>query len=72
MYELNLNNHKSFCRTAKAKMKEDNISIVKLSKMTGYSIQTLNRFFQGRKSRFVAASIADALEINKEGGKSNE
>lgn len=71
MYELNLNNHKSFCKIAKQKMKEEDISIVRLAQMTGYSIQTLNRFFQGRKSRFIAASIADALEISEkgEGGK---
>ena len=67
MYELNLNNHKIFCMTAKEKMKQRDISIVKLSQMTGYSIQTLNRFFQGRKSRFVAASIADVLEISEKG-----
>lgn len=67
MYELNLNNHKAFCKVTKEKMKEKNISIVKLSQMTGYSIQTLNRFFQGRKSRFVAAAIADALEISEKG-----
>lgn len=50
-------------------MKEKDISIIRLSQMTGYSIQTLNRFFQGRKSRFIAASIADALELNEEGEK---
>ena len=67
MYELTPTNHKAFCEEAKEIMQENDIDIEVLSWITGYSETTLQRFFSGRKSRFVAAAIADALEIQKEG-----
>ena len=63
MYELNLINYKEFCEEAKEIMNENDIDLEVLSWLTGYSVTTLERFFSGRKSRFVAAAIADALEI---------
>ena len=63
MYELSPKNHKEFCEEAKEIMEENEIDLELLSWITGYSVNTLQRFFEGRRSRFVAASIADALEI---------
>ena len=63
MYELNPSNHKDFCDEAKEIMNENDIDLEVLSWITGYSVKTLERFFSGRKSRFVAAAIADALEM---------
>lgn len=63
MYELSPKNHKEFCEEAKEIMKENDIDVEVLSWITGYSVTTLERFFSGRRSRFIAAAIADALEI---------
>lgn len=64
MYELSPSSHEAFCEEAKEVMQESEIDVETLSWLTGYSVKTLQRFFEGRKSRFVAAAISDALNIN--------
>lgn len=67
MYELNLTQEKfdEFIKEVRYLMIRRNISTKKLSEMTGYTTSTLYGFMSGRNSRFVAASISKALEMEK-------
>ena len=67
MYELNLTQEKfdEFIKEVRYLMIRRNISTKKLSEMTGYKTSTLYGFLSGRNSRFVAASISKALEMEK-------
>lgn len=67
MYELNLTQEKfdEFIKEVRFQMIRRNISTKKLSEMTGYTTSTLYGFLSGRNSRFVAASISKALEMEK-------
>ena len=67
MYELNLTQEKfdEFIKEVRYLMIRRNISTKKLSEMTGYTTSTLYGFLSGRNSRFVAASISKALEMEK-------
>lgn len=67
MYELNLTQEKfdEFIKEVRYLMIRRNISTKKLSEMTGYTTSTLYGFLSGRNSRFVAAAISKALEMEK-------
>ena len=67
MYELNLTQEKfdEFIKEVRFQMIRQNISTKKLSEMTGYTTSTLYGFLSGRNSRFVAASICNALGMEK-------
>ena len=67
MYELNLTQEKfdEFIKEVRYLMIRQNISTKKLSEMTGYTTSTLYGFLSGRNSRFVAAAISKALEMEK-------
>ena len=67
MYELNLTQEKfdEFIKEVRFQMIRQNISTKKLSEMTGYTTSTLYGFLSGRNSRFVAAAISKALEMEK-------
>ena len=67
MYELNLTQEKfdEFIKEVRYLMIRQNISTKKLSEMTGYTTSTLYGFMSGRNSRFVAAAISKALEMEK-------
>ena len=67
MYELNLTQEKfdEFIKEVRYLMIRRNISTKKLSEMTGYTTSTLYGFMSGRNSRFVAAAISKALEMEK-------
>ena len=68
MYELNLTKAEldEFIKEVRFQMIHRNISTKKLSEMTGYTTSTLYGFMSGRNSRFVAASICNALGIGKQ------
>lgn len=67
MYELNLTKAEfdEFIKEVRFQMIRRNISTKKLSEMTGYTTSTLYGFMSGRNSRFVAAAISKALEMEK-------
>lgn len=67
MYELNLTQEKfdEFIKEVRYLMIRRNISTKKLSEMTGYTTSTLYGFMSGRNSRFVAAAISKALEMEE-------
>lgn len=68
MRELNMNQnqYEQFVLKIRYIMIQKGISIKKLAEITGYSAATLYGFFAGRNSRFVAASICNALGIGKQ------
>ena len=67
MYELKLSDseYKEFALKCRYVMAQRGISRKMLSERTGYSIHSINAFFSGRNSRFVAAAISKALGMEK-------
>lgn len=69
MYEINLSSKgkKKFVQDAKAIMKEKGITLAELAKQINRPVGSLYCFFgNGKiKNRFLAAEIADALEMRK-------
>lgn len=75
MYELILSEEERelFKKAAKVKMIELNMDSKKLAEITGYSLNSIYSFFSHKDqgNRFIAASIAVALEL-KEDWRTNE
>lgn len=65
VYELVLSKteYEAFKQKVRLVMLKRGITMRDLSKKTGYSLGTLYGFFAGKNSRFVAAAIAEVLEI---------
>ena len=68
MYELELSDsaYKEFALKCRYVMAQREISRKTLAERTGYSIHSINPFFSGRNSRFLAAAIANELEVSNE------
>ena len=68
MYELELSDsaYKEFALKCRYVMAQREISRKMLAEMTGYSIHSINAFFSGSNSRFLAAAIAKELEVSNE------
>lgn len=68
MYELELSDskYKEFALKCRYVMAQREISRKMLAERTGYSIHSINAFFSGRNSRFLAAAIAKELEVSNE------
>ena len=68
MYELELSDsaYKEFALRCRYVMAQREISRKVLAERTGYSIHSINAFFSGRNSRFIAAAIAKELEVSNE------
>ena len=68
MYELELSDseYKEFALKCRYVMAQREISRKMIAERTGYSIHSINAFFSGRNSRFLAASIANELEVSNE------
>lgn len=65
MYELVLSKaeYEKFIKKARCKMIRLEISYKQLAEMTGYSLPSIYGFFHGKNSRFIAAAVAEKLEI---------
>lgn len=68
MYELKLSDsaYKEFALKCRYVMAQREISRKMLAERTGYSIHSINAFFSGRNSRFLAAAIDKELEVSNE------
>ena len=68
MYELELSDsaYKEFALKCRYVMAQREISRKVLAERTGYSIHSINAFFSGRNSRFLAAAKAKELEVSNE------
>lgn len=68
MYELELSDsdYKEFALKCRYVMAQRGISRKILAERTGYSIHSINVFFSGRNSRFLAAAISNELEVSNE------
>ena len=68
MYELELSDsaYKEFALKCRYVMAQREISRKMLAERTGYSIHSINAFFSGRNSRFLAAAISKELEVSNE------
>ena len=82
MYQLRVDrfsqeDKERFKRICKQMMLRDGYTVSDMSRLTGYSVQTLYNFFSNgkdtketkRSSRYVAAALADVLEISVGGRK---
>lgn len=69
MYQIRLNSNdsKRFKVLAKQMMLKNGLTVSDVSRLTGYSCRTIYNYFaadkDNRNSRFVAAALADTLEI---------
>ena len=68
MYELELSDsaYKEVAVNCRELMAQRGISRKVRAERTGHSIHSINAFFSGRNSRFLAAAIANELEVSNE------
>ena len=65
-YELDGIDAKKFKRAVRVKMAQEDLTVSELADLIGYSRQSVYNFLSGDWNRFMAAALAEKLNISKE------
>lgn len=66
MYELDGIDAQKFRRAVRVRMAQEDMTVSELASLIGYSRQSVYNFLSGDWNRFMAAALAEKLNISKE------
>ena len=66
MYELDGIDAQKFRRAVRVRMAQEDMTVSELASMIGYSRQSVYNLLSGDWNRFMAAALAEQLNISKE------